>query len=158
MDEFQIVDGNLNNQDHADALVRLINAYKEDPMGGAESKLSSGQALQLIESLRVHPTSVILFCKWREQLVGTAVCFRGFSTFLVKPLLNIHDLIVLPEYRKRGAGRLLMEACTSKARASGCCKVTLEVRADNVKAQALYRSLGFSAGAHPMEFWTQILD
>jgi ribosomal protein S18 acetylase RimI-like enzyme len=78
-----------------------------------------------------------------EMPVGLAVCFLGFSTFAARPLINIHDLAVLPEYRGRGIGRRLLERVEAKGHALGCAKLTLEVRADNHRAQRLYQQVGF---------------
>jgi len=38
------------------------------------------------------------------------VCFRGFSTFAAAPLINVHDLAVVPGFRGQGIGRRLLEA------------------------------------------------
>ena len=86
-----------------------------------------------------------------------AVCFRGFSTFNAAPLINIHDLIVIQEFRGKGLGRQLLEEVENISREEHCCKITLEVRSDNHVAQALYRAEGFSRGEKPMEFWTKWL-
>ncbi|GAB6013022.1 GNAT family N-acetyltransferase [Viscerimonas tarda] len=44
---------------------------------------------------------------------GMLVAFENFSTFTVRPVINIHDLIVLKDYRSLGVGRSLMEAITA---------------------------------------------
>jgi ribosomal protein S18 acetylase RimI-like enzyme len=75
--------------------------------------------------------------------IGIAVCFVGFSTFAARPLINIHDLAVVPECRGQGVGRLLLERVEAKGRELGCCKLTLEVREDNHRAQRLYQKFGF---------------
>jgi len=73
------------------------------------------------------------------------------STFAARPLLNLHDLAVLPERRGLGVGRALLEAVEARARDLGCCKLTLEVRQDNARAQALYESFGFGHFAPGVE-------
>jgi len=83
---------------------------------------------------------------------GVAVCFRGYSTFTAKPLLNIHDLAVLPEKRNRGLGRALLRGIDNYAKASGCCKITLEVREENTGARRLYRDVGFGTETMPTIF------
>jgi ribosomal protein S18 acetylase RimI-like enzyme len=91
----------------------------------------------------------------REQAIGVAVCFTGFSTFRAAPLINIHDLAVLPNLRRRGVGARLIAAVEAEARRRGCCKVTLEVRDDNVAAMRLYRRAGFgpgSSGGSPAQY------
>ncbi len=77
-----------------------------------------------------------------------ATCFRGFSTFAALPILNISDLAVLPEYRGRGFSRSLLAAVEKKARALGCCKITLEVQENNTLARRTYERGGFSQAVY----------
>lgn len=51
---------------------------------------------------------------------------------------------VHPEHQRRGIGRALMRTLLDHARARGLERVELYVRADNERAHALYRSLGFT--------------
>jgi ribosomal protein S18 acetylase RimI-like enzyme len=83
-----------------------------------------------------------------DQAVGIATCFRGFSTFAARPLVNIHDLAVLPEFRGYGIGCLLLAEVARKAAELGCCKVTLEVQENNTKAGRLYEDAGFSQAVY----------
>jgi ribosomal protein S18 acetylase RimI-like enzyme len=111
-------------------------------MGGGRALPEEVRAA-LISGLQQHPTTVVLLAWHGDTPVGLAVCFVGFSTFLARPLLNIHDLAVLPAYRRQGVGRLLLERVAAKGQELGCCKLTLEVRADNHPAQRLYAAVGF---------------
>lgn len=54
---------------------------------------------------------------------------------------------VLPDYRGRGIGRRLLEACIAKAWTRGITRIELEVRADNARAIRLYDALGFQQEA-----------
>jgi ribosomal protein S18 acetylase RimI-like enzyme len=115
--------------------------------------------------LAEHPGALVLLAlagDQDERPVGVAVCFFGLSTFRAKPLLNVHDLAVLPEHRGRGIGRALLQAAEDRARQKGCCKLTLEVRDDNTRARALYRSFGFgddgSGESVSMRFLTKQLE
>ncbi|MDP7573186.1 MAG: GNAT family N-acetyltransferase, partial [Myxococcota bacterium] len=98
----------------------------------------------------------------RKRPVGVAVCFLGFSTFQARPLLNIHDLAVLPEWRGRGVGRALLAAAEDRARQRGCCKLTLEVQDSNRRALQLYERFGFSdfviGDSGPTRFLAKLLD
>jgi ribosomal protein S18 acetylase RimI-like enzyme len=96
--------------------------------------------------LEAVPHHLVLLAFVDEGPVGLAICFQGFSTFLAQPLLNVHDLAVLPEARGRGVGDALLAAIEAEARRRGCCKVTLEVREDNPVARRLYVRNGFTAG------------
>ncbi len=141
-----IVQADFDNPTHQEAVVRLIDAYAQDPIGLGH-ELPENVRAALIPGLRRHPATLIFLALSGEDPVGIAVCFLGFSTFAARPLLNIHDLAVLPAYRRQGVGRQLLSQVERKARALGCCKLTLEVKEDNVRAQHLYEKVGFD-GIH----------
>jgi ribosomal protein S18 acetylase RimI-like enzyme len=90
---------------------------------------------------------LVLLAWASEKPVGVAVCFWGFSTFQGRPLVNVHDLAVLPDQRGKGTGRALLAGVEERARARGCCKLTLEVLDENARARGLYASFGFTDGA-----------
>ncbi|HEY7496536.1 MAG TPA: GNAT family N-acetyltransferase [Candidatus Tectomicrobia bacterium] len=142
MPPITIIEADLTQPAHQDAIVRLINAYARDPMGNGHD-LPAQVCVALIPGLQQHPTSLVFLAWHGEEAVGIAVCFVGFSTFAARPLINIHDLAVMPAYRQQGVGRLLLERVEAKGQELGCCKLTLEVRADNHPAQRLYQHVGF---------------
>jgi ribosomal protein S18 acetylase RimI-like enzyme len=143
MQDVVIVEADLEDTTHERAVVDLVNAYARDPMGSGRD-LPDDVLRNLVPGLRRHPTSLIFLAFDREVPVGIAVCFVGFSTFAARPLINIHDLAIVPEYRSQGIGRLLLERVEARAKVLGCCKLTLEVLADNTPAQHLYRKVGFT--------------
>ncbi|TXH03338.1 MAG: GNAT family N-acetyltransferase [Nevskiaceae bacterium] len=56
---------------------------------------------------------------------------------------RIYSVIVLPEMRGQGLAARLVAEAEAEARRLNLEAVTLEVRRDNVPAQALYRKLGY---------------
>ena len=76
--------------------------------------------------------------------MGIAVCFREIPTFAARPLINIHDLAVVPSHRSNGIGRQLLDAVEAKARGLDCCKVTLEVLENNDRARQAYEAAEFA--------------
>jgi len=138
-------EADLDQPGDAAALVGLIDAYAQDPMGGGVP-LSEVVRRRLAPALREVPGRLVLLAFEGDRAVGVAVCFQGFSTFQAQTLINVHDLAVLPGSRGRGVGRALLCAVEDEARRRGCCKLTLEVRQDN-PAAGLYRALGFGAGS-----------
>ncbi len=58
-----------------------------------------------------------------------------------------YSVVVAPEARGLGIGQRLVEALQALALAEGCDRVTLEVRADNAAARALYAKLGYREAA-----------
>jgi len=121
----------------------LTAAYALDAMGNG-APLPADALERLVPGLRAQPAALILLAYVDGRAVGIATCFRGFSTFAARPLVNIHDLAVLPSHRGRGIGRLLLDGVLRKATELGCCKVTLEVKANNTKARRVYEMAGFS--------------
>jgi len=151
---FAIAD--LDCPDHAAGLIHCLNAYACDPMGGGKP-LPPSVRDAIVPGLKAHGANVSLLAIEDDEIVGIAVCMKSFSTFRAAPRLNLHDFTVLPAARGRGIGRRLLAAVIEHAQAHGYCAVTLEVRADNAAAQALYRSLGFADCESPMAFWIKPL-
>lgn len=132
--------------DYADArdaadLVALLDAYARDPMGGGEPLRDDVKA-RLTEDLAANPQAFSLLARMDERAVGLANCFMGYSTFAAAPLVNIHDLAVLPDTRGAGIGRALLAAVEAEALKRGACKITLEVLSGN-PARRLYARAGF---------------
>lgn len=136
----------LDDPQHADAIVMLLDAYARDPMGGGQP-LSQYARDNLVAGLRARPGVLVILGYLDGAPAGLAICFEGFSTFACKPLLNIHDLVVLPEARRRGVASALLAKVEAAARASGCCKLTLEVLEGNLPAQRTYATQGFEGYA-----------
>ena len=77
-----------------------------------------------------------------NRLVGYALYFYTYSSFLAKPTLYLEDLYVLEEYRKKGVGRALLERCIEEAAAQECGRMEWSVLTWNVKAIEFYEKLG----------------
>lgn len=141
--EIEITEVNYANSVHAEGLVEVLNSYASDALGGAKP-LTAEVRTRLAPALRDQPHSLVLLALDGGRPVGVAVCFFGLSTFLARPLLNIHDLAVLPASRGQGVGRALLNAAERLAVQRGCCKLTLEVQEDNRRARILYECFGFT--------------
>ncbi|WP_341958359.1 GNAT family N-acetyltransferase [Pseudomonas sp. RC10] len=141
--EVLVLQASYTNPVHAEAIGFLINQYAEDAMGGGES-LSQDAREQLALELakRPHAFSVLAFIS--GEPVGLVNCFEGFSTFACRPLVNIHDVVVIASSRGLGISQKMLAKVEEIARQRGCCKMTLEVLEGNEVAQGAYRKLGFS--------------
>ncbi len=139
---YDVVTADLDNPEHASAVLTVLNAYASDPMGGGEP-LSAYTQKNLIASLKKRSNIYTILAFDKQEPIGLALCFEGFSTFACKPLLNIHDFAVVPAYRGRGVGKQLLGRVKQLARNLGCCKITLEVLQANAPGKGLYTSQGF---------------
>ena len=127
----------------AQALVMLLDAYARDPMGGGEGLTDEVKA-RLCSDL-AERTDAASFIAWLDaQPVGLVNCIEGYSTFKARPLMNIHDIAVLPSHRGQGVGQALLAAAEAHARERGCCKLTLEVLTGNAVALRSYERFGFA--------------
>ena len=131
---------------HAQVLVDVLDAYARDPMGGGEA-LSDFAKINLVASLAARPTafSVLAFEGVDEtKPIGLINCIEGFSTFACQPLVNVHDVVVLPAYRGQRVAEAMFALVHDLAVQRGACKLTLEVLSGNQSALRLYERLGFA--------------
>ena len=63
---------------------------------------------------------------------------------MIVPEGDLMRIAVRPSARRRGVGRVLIEAFLSHLRTNGCTVCFLDVREHNAPAKALYTSYGFS--------------
>jgi ribosomal protein S18 acetylase RimI-like enzyme len=125
-------------------LLDLLHSYARDPMGGGQ-ELSDNVREDLPSLLANCPGAISFFGCKDGRPVGLINCFEGISTFMAKPLLNIHDVVVLPAFRGQGLGRLMLQVAEDYAREKGFCKLTLEVLSENHRAMNCYSGLGYRA-------------
>ena len=80
---------------------------------------------------------------WLVALVdGEVVGYIGSQT--VPPESDVMNVAVHPAYRRRGVAEALVNDLVQRLQQTGNTSLTLEVRASNEGAIALYQKLGFS--------------
>jgi len=72
---------------------------------------------------------------------GELVAYGGF--WLLQEEINIVNVAVHPDHRKKGFGRLVLDALLKEGQKQGATIATLEVRESNKAARTLYERLGF---------------
>ena len=106
------------------------------------------------DRLRAHlfgsrPVAEVLLAEEAGDVVGFALFFPIFSTFLCKPGIYLEDLFVVPEHRGKGHGKALLIALAKMAVERGCGHLEWTVLKWNQPAIDFYLSLG----AFPMDQW-----
>ena len=92
---------------------------------------------QSVRSELTNPLSL-----WLTALDGDTVAgYVGSQTVLDEA--DIMNVAVAPEYRRRGIARQLLDRLRDLLAAQGVRSLTLEVRASNEPAIALYEALGY---------------
>jgi GNAT superfamily N-acetyltransferase len=116
-------------------LVALAKFEKLDPPSKEGRK-------RLIEDVFKRNRIDLFVASEGKKLVGYALYFYTYSSFLAKPTLYLEDLFVLEEYRKGGVGYALFRRCVDEAIRMKCGRMEWSVLAWNEKALKFYERLG----------------
>ncbi|RIH63960.1 GNAT family N-acetyltransferase [Mariniphaga sediminis] len=152
MKQKEFIKVDLNNEVHCSNLLKLLNDYMEDDIGTGKP-MPKELGPQIIDGLKEHPVYLGFFACVEDEFAALANCNLNFSTWQAKPLINIHDFIVSPDFRKQGVGLFLLKEIERYATQKGYCRINLEVRHDNYNAQNLYLKAGFNECVPRNYFW-----
>jgi GNAT superfamily N-acetyltransferase len=75
------------------------------------------------------------------KVIGMAIYFFTYVAWIAKPGVCLEDLFVLPQYRRCGYARLLVQAVAKQAKASGCVRMEWLCYKENHRALNFYASL-----------------
>jgi len=150
------------NKTHARDLTFLLNEYACDKMGGG-TPLEQYVLDNLTTELSKLPHAISIICYIDNNPAGLINCFEAFSTFYCKPIINIHDVMVLEDFRGQGLSHKMLAEVEKIAQSKGCCKLTLEVLSKNETAMSSYKKYGFDDYTLDPEtghalFWQKILE
>lgn len=101
--------------------------------------------LKVYEETLKKPDSFIFVAKDGEKIVGYALCdvIDGSSSWETGDKMGeLLTLSVLPEYRRKGVGKMLTEKAFSQFRQMGIDDIELEVVATNHDAIRFYERMG----------------
>lgn len=109
----------------------------------------------LYHSLFVEKSAEVVFAEEEGVIIGFALFFHNFSTFVGRKGLYLEDLFILPEKRGLGYGKALLKYLANLAVERNCGRMEWICLDWNKPALTVYRSIG----AVPMDEWTvQRLD
>jgi GNAT superfamily N-acetyltransferase len=114
------------------ALARFEHLHPPSPQGKR----------RLLEDIFRKKRLNLIVAEYDHVLVGYALYFYTYSSFLAKPTLYLEDLFVLDQYRKRGVGLALFRRCVDEAVARRCGRMEWAVLDWNERAQRFYEELG----------------
>ena len=89
-----------------------------------------------------RPSCEALVAEHGERLVGFALFFTTFSTFLCRPGIYLEDLFVEPEHRGRGIGKALLARLAALTVERGGGRFEWRVLDWNAPSIRFYESLG----------------
>jgi ribosomal protein S18 acetylase RimI-like enzyme len=124
-------------------LAPLFDAYRQFYRKPPDLPL----ARRFLDERLTRNESVIFLALADERVgvdgLGFTQLYHTFCSTAAAPILVLYDLFVAPGGRRHGVGRALMETAHQYARDAGVQRVVLSTAHDNLKAQALYESLGY---------------
>ena len=128
------------NPDDVAAIFELIKAL-------AEYEKLSHQLTGNVDSLRQdlfgnNPCVEAIVAETENVVVGFALFFPNYSTFLTKPGIYLEDLFVLPEYRKMGIGKAMLIHLGKLAIARDAGRLEWSVLDWNQNAIDFYEKMG----------------
>jgi GNAT superfamily N-acetyltransferase len=109
----------------------------------------------LYHSLFEEKSAEVVFAEEDGVVIGFALYFHNFSTFVGRKGLYLEDLFIVPERRGWGYGKALLKYLANLAVERNCGRMEWICLDWNKPALTVYRSIG----AVPMDEWTvQRLD
>jgi ribosomal protein S18 acetylase RimI-like enzyme len=125
--------------DAADLLRRLV-------AGGAAlgwvDPPPADEVRELLREVTGDPDSVLVTATEDGRLRALGY-WRRYARPTHRPHADVEKVAVDPDHQGRGLGRRVMTSLIAAARESGVEVLTVDFRGDNVRAAALYQSLGF---------------
>ena len=129
-------------------ICRLIRALAEYEQLAQEVILDEARLREHLFGPR--PFAEVLLAEEEGAVIGFALFFHNYSTFLSRPGLYLEDLFVVPEHRGKGHGKALLSAVARLAVERGCGRLEWSVLDWNEPALRFYGALG----AQPVAGWT----
>ncbi|MEA5391286.1 GNAT family N-acetyltransferase [Cyanobium gracile UHCC 0139] len=126
-----------------EALVPLFDGYRQfygQPSGPADVRAFLHQRL-------TQGDSVLFIAAADGRAVGFTQLYPSFSSVSMARIFILNDLFVLPEARRSGVARLLLDAAVRHGREAGAIRLSLSTALTNTAAQALYASAGWERDA-----------
>jgi len=104
--------------------------------------LDFGDAYDGAQRSRAALGKVLVVVAPEGSIAGMAIYFFTYAAWVAKLGVCLEDLFVLPEYRRRGYARILVQAVAKQAESSGAVRMEWLCYKENHRALMFYTSLG----------------
>jgi ribosomal protein S18 acetylase RimI-like enzyme len=122
-----------------DLIVPLFDAYRQFYRQPPDLEIARCFLLERLE----RNESVIFVAIDGDAALGFTQLYPSFSSVSLARIFVLNDLFVSPQARRRGVGRLLLEATAKFGRNAGATRLVLSTELTNKTAQSLYEQLGW---------------
>jgi ribosomal protein S18 acetylase RimI-like enzyme len=125
-------------------LVRLHHDFDPQRFIAASPKTEAGYAWFLGTQLE-ESNVIILVAERSDKVIGyTYASMEGWDYMALRsPAGVLSDIVVDPEYRGQGIGRLLLDATLAELKSRGAPRVVLSTAEGNDRAQHVFEQAGF---------------
>jgi GNAT superfamily N-acetyltransferase len=131
----------------APVILRMIKALAEYEQLTHEVTATEDDLRQSLFGPR--PAGEVVLAYAEQTPIGFALFFHNFSTFIGRHGLYLEDLFVVPEWRGKGVGKMLLGHVAAIAESRNCGRMEWAVLDWNESAIAFYRGMG----AHVLDEW-----
>lgn len=104
----------------------------------------------IYNSIFVEKAAEVVFAEEDGVVIGFALFFHNFSTFVGRKGLYLEDLFIIPEKRGLGYGKAILKYLAKIAVERNCGRMEWICLDWNAPSLAFYRSIG----AVPLDEWT----
>lgn len=119
------------------------NAYRFELLENPSSLTYVAELISPLDTTKIDSPKIVGLC----------------VIWLILDEAHIATLATHPDYRRLGIARQLLVKALRESIARGCTSATLEVRAHNLAAQALYQAFGFAVvGSRPKYYQDNLED
>lgn len=118
-----------------DLLVGLANFEHLEPPDEAARR-------RILEDIFRKKRANLFLATLGRKVVGYALYFFAYSSFLARPTLYLEDIFVIESYRGKGVGLALFLACGKEAAKQKCGRMEWSVLTWNSRAIEFYERLG----------------
>lgn len=95
------------------------------------------------DRLHRHESDILLAINAQSDVVGFCQLYPTFCSVEAAPIYALYDLFVVPQARRTGAGKALLQAAEKLALTNGKVRMDLTTARTNLPAQAAYELLGW---------------
>lgn len=121
-------------------IASLFNAYRQFYEQAPDLALATRFIRDRIQN---NESVILLASNEGQQALGFCQLYPTFCSVEAKPIYSLYDLFVVPEARRSGAGKVLLQAAERHATENGMARMDLTTAKTNKPAQSAYESLGW---------------
>lgn len=120
-----------------------------------KQKSNIKEACRYIKARLEGNESIIFFIKDKERCIGFTQLYPTFDSVNLRKKIVLYDLYICEDYRRKGNGKILMDAAKDYAQLNKFGSIELSTNKGNIQGQSLYEALGY---IRDQEFYSYDLE